>query len=231
MNFLQLVQRLRQEAGAAGLGPSSTTGQIGNLKRLTDWINMAWMDIQSAHTDWDWMRQSITFDTVLGQATYALGIGPGMCGVSVATFGMWARDTFRNFVTAVGMNSEVFMDYIHYDNWRNAYMYGALRQTTTRPLQISIAPDKSICLGPPPIAGYTILGDYYTAPYELIDDAEIPLLPVTFHMAIVYRALMFYGAFEAAPEVYDSAEREFTKLMRRMTATRIPEILWDGALA
>ena len=42
---------------------------------------------------------------------------------------------------------------------------------------------------------------------------------------------MSYGAYESAPEVYQRGDLEFGKLMRRMTADRIPETTWAGALA
>ena len=176
------------------------------------------------------MRSSASFTTVAAQSSYPLGTGTGTVGVSVATFGMWDRDTFRNYVTSVGTNSEVFMDFIHYDTWRDSYMYGAMRNTTTRPLQMSISPAKAIVLGPPPTAGYTITGDYFTAPLEMTLDADTPSLPAQYHMAIVYRAMMSYGGYESAPEVYQRGETEFSKLMRRMTADRLPETTWGGAL-
>jgi hypothetical protein len=49
-------------------------------------------------------------------------------------------------------------------------------------------------------------------------------------MAIVYRAMMFYGGYEAASEVYQRGEQEFVKLMRRMTADRLPEVSFAGTL-
>lgn len=231
MDFLGLCQRTRQECGISGSGPTTVVGQSGNLQRLIDWVNTAWMDIQTTHQDWNWLRTTMTFTTVSGQATYALGTGAGTCGVSVATFGMWNRDTFRNYPTAVGNRGEVFMDFIHFQTWRDTYQYGALRYTTTRPVQMSISPEKSICLGPTPNGDYTISGDYYLAPSLMSADADVPALPAQYHMAIVYRAMMSYGAYESAPEVYQRGELEFGKLMRRMTADRLPETTWAGALA
>ena len=113
MTFLELCQRMRQECGISGTGPSTVVSQTGNLKRIVDWVNTAWIDIQTTHQDWDWMRASASFPTVASQAMYELGTGTGTVGVSVATFGRWDRDTFRNYVTSVGTNSEVFMDFIH----------------------------------------------------------------------------------------------------------------------
>jgi hypothetical protein len=217
MNYLELCQRMRQECGISGTGPSTVVNQTGNLKRIVDWVNTAWIDIQTAHQDWDWMRTSASFPTVASQATYALGTGTGTVGVSVATFGKWDRDTFRNYDTSVGTDSEVFMGFVHYDTWRDVYFYGALRTTTTRPIDMSITPAKAIALGPPPLVGYTITGDYFTAPLDMTADADIPALPAQFQMAIIYRAMMSYGAYEAAPEVYQRGELEFGKLMRRMT--------------
>ena len=230
MNYLQLCQRMRQECGISGTGPSTVVSQTGNLKRIVDWVNTAWIDIQTSHQDWDWMRASASFPTVSGQAIYELGTGTGTVGIAAANFGKWDRDTFRNYDTSVGTNSEVFMGFIQYDTWRDSYFYGAQRLTTTRPIDMSITPSKGIALGPPPTAGYTITGDYFYAPLDMTADADVPALPAQFQIAIVYRAMMSYGAYEAAPEVYQRGELEFGKLMRRMTADRIPETIWGGAL-
>jgi hypothetical protein len=231
MDYLALCKRLRLECGISGTGPSTVVSQTGEMERLTTWINAAWQDIQTAHKDWGWMRQSASFTTVAGQASYALGSGAGTVGVSVATFGMWARDTARNYYTSTGTNSELFMDYIPYESWRNIYQFGANRAAYSRPIQFTIAPDKSIGLGPVPIVGYTITLDYFTAPVDLAADADIPALPTEFHMAIVYKAMMMYGAYESAPEVYQRGELEFAKLMARLDADRLPEVTFAGALA
>ena len=195
-------------------------------KRFADWIQDAWNDIQSAHQDWEWMRQSTSFVTVDGQATYT----PLQCGVATSAFGKWARDTFRNYITASGVITEATMSYLGYEDWRQLYELGANRNTRNRPVQISITPAKSIALAPYPSAGYTITGDYYTAPVVLALDADIPLMPTQFHMAIVWKACMSYGAFEAAPEVYQRGEMEFKKLMRRLERDRMPEITLGAPL-
>jgi len=228
-----MTQRLWLESGASGTspGPSTIVGATGESARLATWINAAWQDIQTAHTDWGWMRTAASFITVQAQATYALGTAAGTVGVSVATFGEWARNTGRSYLTSVGTNSEVFLDYIPYESWRSSYQFGAIRNQYSRPLQFSIAPDKSICLGPVPISGYTVTLDYFTAPVDLTADADTPTLPAQFHMAIVYRALMMYGAFESAAEVYDRGELEFGKIMRRLADQRLPEVGFIGSLA
>ncbi len=310
MTFLQLVQRLRQEAGASGTGPVTVVNQDGELARMVNWINDAWLDIQSQHKDWGWMRTTCTFPTVTSKGTYSAA------DAGISDFGMWVRDSFRNYanpaitftiaspcvaglvghglsvgdtaafatsgvlptgITAgttyyvvsvpttdtftfsataggspvntsgtqsgahsmtsnnttifAGLKSEVFMDYDDYDTWRDSYLYGALRLVETRPMRMSIAPNKSLCLGPIPVAGYTILGDYFRVPSYMAADADIPGLPSQYHMAIVYKALISYGEYEESPAVVQRGTRNFTSFMRRLTNDRLPEVELCGALA
>lgn len=232
MNYLALTQRLWLEAGASGTspGPSTVIEQTGEYNRLVTWVNAAWQDIQTAHTDWDWMRSSASFATVAGSTIYTLGSGAGTVGVTAATFGAWARHTGRVYLTSAGVVDEQLLDYIPYEVWRDSYLIGSLRSTNERPTVVAISPAKGLAL-PPTLAGYTVTMDYFTAPVDLALDADIPAMPAQFHMAIVWRALMMYGAYEAASEVYDRGELEFGKLMRRMTADRLPEMVLAGALA
>lgn len=304
MDLLQLVNRVILECGISSPALTATTGLTGELGRVLAWTQSAWMDIQSEHQDWQWMRRSASFATVAGKATYNYGgsylaitsitqaggtatvtttathslttgdavtitganqsgynltaatvtvtgastftyaVDSGTASPATGTitytdatnilltdFGMWAKDTFRNYQTSVGLLSEIFMDSIDYETWRNSYQYGALRYTQTRPMQIAVSPAKAICLGPTAAAGYTVTGDYYSVPAELSSDTSSPTMPDQYHMAIVYRAMMSYGAFEAAPEVYQRGELEYNKMMRRIALDRLPTLTFSGALA
>jgi hypothetical protein len=234
LNFLQLVQRTVVEGGASGSGvsPSTTAAQSGEYGRFVNWVNSAWLDVQAMHQDWDWLRTSASFPTVTGQANYTMAQISNISGVlGLVDFGMWSQDTFRNYVTAQGVTSEVFMDPISYDDWRNSYFYGALRLTQSRPLQIAVAPDKSICLGPVPLVGYTVAADYFKAPSVLVNDGDIPALPAQFHMAIVYRAMQFYGKYEKDDGVIAINTMEFNKIMRQLAADRLPQMTFGATLA
>lgn len=223
-----MVKRTARECGIT-TSPSTVVNPSGlEAQNLIGWVTDAWNDIQTAHQDWQWMRQSASFQTVDGQPIYT----PLECGIADGTFGMWARDTFRCYTTAVGTNDEIEIDYTPYEDWRTAYQLGALRLTRTRPIEMTITPQKYIGLGPYPNGNYTITGDYYTAPTVMALDADVPTgLPTQFHMAIVWKACMSYGAYEAAPEVYQRGELEFGKLMRRITVDRLSELTFAGALA
>lgn len=226
MNFLKLCQRAASECGIPGDGPEAVTGQTGEAQRIVNWVNDAWLDLQSLSEQWLFMRTTATFATVAGQPTYT----PAECGVT--NFGNWCRDTFRNYDTAAGIASEIFLPYLEYEAWRNTYQYGGMRLTQTRPVQMSIAPDKSICLGPYPSAGYTVYGDYFTIPAYMVEATDEPgNLPVRFHMIIVYDAMMRYGAFESAPEVYQRGQNKYKEMMGRLEINQLPDVYPGGALA
>lgn len=219
MNFLELTKRLCRECGVNTANLTTVVSQSGEALRMVDWLNAAWMDIQGKHHDWGWLRASTSFATVAGQATYT----PAQAGVT--NFGSWVRDSFKNYPTATGTDAEVEMGYIGYDAWRHKYQLGSARTATSQPYEFTITPAKAIGLGPVPAAGYTVTADYFASPTEMSLDADIPSLPTHYHLAIVYRAMMMYGAFEAAAEVYQRGEMEYTRLMRRMENDRLPEIM------
>jgi len=188
MNFLSLAQKVVEKGGIAGTGPTTVIDQTGELKRVVGWVNEAWNDIQLARPDWRWMRGSVSFSTVANQSTYT----PVQCGVT--DLECWLVDTrqntFRSYVTSAGVGSENFLTYQPYDVWRDTFQSGAIRDTRSRPMVITVTPNQSLALGETPdSADYTIVGDYQKMPSELALDADIPGLPTPFHMLIVYRAL------------------------------------------
>jgi hypothetical protein len=257
VNFLQLCQRACVECGVASSVAIQTAlptvvGASGSVGRVVNWVNDSFTDIQMDHDDWDWMRSSnilgagVSFQTVAGQASYPLGLnvsdfggdfggdfaGAGAVGVAVDQFGKWDRETFRCFTTQVGFLDEMWLDDIPFDAWRNYYMYGAQRRVKTRPVVIAVGPDQSLNLGPPPNGNYTITGDYFVAPSEMVADTDIPLgLPTRFHMLIVYRAMMKYAGYESAPEVYQRGSEENAGMYAQLQAVRAPSIQFGGALA
>lgn len=237
MTFLQLVQRLVAECASAQ-SISSIVSQTGEALRFVNWASQAWTEIQAMHDDWEFLRSSsllgsgVSFATVSGTSSYPLGSGAGTVGVTAANFGKWIPDSFRNYATTVGTSSEVFMDPIDFDVWRDAYMYGAMRNVRTRPMAVAIGPDKSLCLGPVPNALYTVTGDYYAAPSTMSVDADTPTgLPSRFHMLIVYKAMQYYAAYEAAPEVQARGNDGWSSLITELEAAYGPKIRMAGARA
>lgn len=200
----------------------------------------------------------VQFNTVAGRATYPLGVGLGTCGITSAQLGAWDRETFRCYVSDYlpllneygqpllnengapllgatgtgGTSTETFLDEIPFDVWRDAYMYGAMRQVQTRPVAVAFGPDESICLGPPSNGLYTITGDYFIAPSVMVNDTDVPaLLPAKYHDIIIWRGMMMYAGYESAPEVYQRGAQEYAQDIAELEALKIPRISFAGALA
>jgi hypothetical protein len=219
----------------------TTIGQSGSLGRLINWVDDAWSNLQTEREDWEFMRSSnldsaesppgISFATVAAQSVYPLGSGAGTVGVTAANFGKWARETFRCQVTATGINTEVPLDWVPYDIWRDVYMLGAMRNVQTRPVVIAIGPNKELCLGPPPDGTYTVTGDYYIAPTAMAQDTDVPTgLPARFHMLLVYDAMDMYASYESAPEVAAWAAKGRAKLLPVFQSVYLPPLFFAGAL-
>lgn len=225
MNFLQLVNRLRLESGASNAELSTVSGVSDEAKRLANWINQAWTEIQTAEVDWHWMRDTFSFQTINQKPTYT----PAEAGIT--SFASWKIDSIRCWVTASGYGSEQYLQPMEYGLYRDRYQYGAYRLTYTRPLECAVTPDKQLALGPTPTAGYTINGEYFKAPTVLDQDGDTPEMPERFHMVIVYLAMRFYGLYEAAPEVLTRANDGFVREMARLRLDQRMGIEQTGALA
>lgn len=235
MNFLQLAQRTARETRLTNWTNLLTVvRQGGQFRDVVDAVVEAWRDIQTRYDDWNWMRLSASFTTVAGSDEYTLGTGAGTVGVLTADFGRWLPDTFRNYVTAVGTNSEIPMDWLPWDAWRDTYRFGAMRNTRTRPVCIAVTPTHGIALGPNVDTGYTVTGDYYRSPVTLALDADIPAAPEKFHMAIVWRALELLNEGGATNEEQARAakgRKEFGRMFRQMSADRQPQMVIGEPLA
>lgn len=237
MNLLQLTQRTMQECGVSGT-ITTTAALPANQQRILTWVQQGWTELQTKHDDWGWLRSSAlvgagaSFTTVAGTPYYSLGTGAGTVGIPSTSFARWDEDSFRCYLTSVGFTNETRLDPVSYDDWREGYMYGAQRSVQTRPVAVAIGPNRQVCLGPPPNALYTITGDFFMAPSQMAADTDTPTgLPDRFHMAIVYKAMMYYAGFESAPEVYDRGSAGWDSLTSEMEAQWLPPMSFAGALA
>lgn len=228
MDYLALVNRARMECAVSGASTplASVSALTGESARMAAWINSAYVDVQTSKEDWEWMRDTVQFNTVTQQQIYT----PTQAGIG-ATFANWKRDSFR--ASSVGQNyaDEQLMNFMEYSTFRNLYQYGNMRTTYARPVVVTIAPGKSLGFGSIPDQPYVVTGEYYTRPVEMVVATDEPAFPSRFHMMLVYRAMMSYGGFEAAPEVYARGELEFKRLMNRLEIDQLPTLVSGPPLA
>lgn len=214
MNFLQLCQRVRQEAGISGNGPTTTVGQSGEMKRVVDWTQTAWLDVQNANPDWLWMQGNFSFTCTVAQAAYT----PVQAGLS--DFASWNTDDV--WVYSGTTANEYPMTFVPYADFKSVYMMGAI--PTGRPAFFTVMPDKSLRFYPTPDAAYTIYGDYQKTASDLASDAAEPGCPARFHMIVAYGALKKYARYEAAPEVFEDASIEYKRFLSNLAQDQLPEI-------
>jgi len=228
MNFLQLSQRLRQEAGLSGSGPTTVVGQTGMSGQVVDWINTAYIDILSQHTNWLFMQDDFSFDTVASQREYSI------TETGVTDLEKWKiddYDSFRIYLTSAGVVNEQMLFFLPWSDYRQMYLFGATRTAEGLPGYFSIHPDKSLDFYLVPNAIYTITGEYFKVPAEMTLDASEPIIPSQFHMLIVWRALMFYAGFDAANEKYAAGKSEYNKLLMRLEMDQLPIMTFGAPLA
>jgi hypothetical protein len=165
--------------------------------------------------------------TVVDQMTYT----PLQTGITSGELTKWLPHTFRVYHTTTGTSSEIPMDYYEYDDWRDLYQIGALRTSHIQPVAFAEVPDSMAIAIPNPLAGYTITGDYVMAPVGLEDDADEPVIPKKYRMAIVWKALIDYGTDESSPEVFAKGSTKYDSLIKKMESLRLPTISMAGPIA
>lgn len=226
MNYLQLCQRMRQESGGiSGSGPTAVTNQVGEYKSVVDWVQSAYEDIQNLHPDWDFLRTDLSFQTIANASTYV------KTAIGADEQGEWIPDSFRSYLTSGGVSGEGFMQWMSWDSFRNTYLIGSMRSTTGFPQIMAKKPDTSLIFWPIPNAAYTINGEYFKRPQFMTANTDIPIIPVKFHMIIVWRALMYYAGQNNAPEIFAVAQKEYRRLLNLLQASQLPQMSWAGALA
>jgi hypothetical protein len=224
MNFLELAQNLRSEAGLSGSGPASVVSQTGINLKCVDWINDAWYEIQSLVPTWHWMWRDDGLVTLIGnQRAYDL-VGLGF------DVGYPVRDSFKRRINGA-QSTDLWMDWDEYQDFRQKFLVGAVR--TSAPCAVTIDPAGNMQLDPIPDSynAYEVRFEYYAKPSFMAANTDVPSLPLRFHKMIVYRALMKYAAHDGAPEVLADAKANYEMWERRMQAdqTMIPVI--GGTLA
>lgn len=224
MSFLDMVRRLHKESGTGGARPATTVSQSGDIGNLVDWISTAWMDIQNERSDWFFMRQPISFNTVASQSSYTAA------QAGITSFGNYKRDSFRQYLVAGGVASEMDLPYLSYDRFRDAHLFGAERTRTQVPDHFTIDPQKNFLIGPIPDGVYNINGEGFALPTEFALDTDRPTMPSQYHMIVVWRALLFYAHKEAAPESLTFGQAQYERLMRQLLRDQLPEVTLGGAL-
>lgn len=220
MNYLQLVQRLKRESARSG-GPPAGIGVLsGDDINLGNWIADAWREVQRKRMDWAWMRKTIAGPLSLGVLAY-----PATTIDALATnLASWQDPSDDYTVRAYAVAGKpINLTWLPYERFQALFLVET--RPNGSPLYWSVAPNKSLLIGPAPdTAGYTVSADYRAKPTELVADADTPDMPEQFHMLLVWRGLLEVAGFDAAPEVEARARRNMRVAWSDLLDDQAPRI-------
>jgi hypothetical protein len=222
MNFLQICQRTRSEAGIPGSGPTSVLLQTGQLLRVVQWVQEAYEEIQNLHPTWQFLQKSFNFSTVIGVAMYT------PTGVSINDLGEWKENDFRIYSS---VSDESYLIYEPWETFRPNYNFGSLRSQSGRPTVITSKPDDSLLVYSIPDQVYTIDGQYYRSAHVMSNNIDEPLFSERYQMTIVWKALMLYTGALGASDVYAHAQFEYKKAANKMRNKYLPKMTFGRPLA
>lgn len=219
MNLLSATQRLFIELGRSGTGPTSIVGASNANLRLFYAIADAWREIQTDPVGWAWMRK--VFDVTLASGTGSYG---GVA-LGLADFGRWREvdDWYGPKVYDPTANPQQKWDigFVHRDRFMRQYMDNP--PADAPPQYWTIGLDNEIILSPAPDAAYKLSGEYFTAPTELAADADVPGMPVQFHMVVVWKAMIQIAQFDAAPENVSRAADKYDEIYASLMLDQGPK--------
>lgn len=232
MTFLEMCQKVAEESGTVATlpNPLTVTGQTGRLARIVGWTNSAYGLIQSAHSDWLWMRGTFEGSLLAGVREYD---GTALNATRFARFARMGRGTSVATVydPSVGVSDEGQMVFRPYDEFYQAFLFGEHNTRREKPTHITLTPQGDIAVWPLPDKTYTIRGMYHKGLQTLAADDDVPEMPPEYHMAIVYRALVLLGTYDEGAPQLPIWNGEFTALWRGLSARYLPQIEAGGALA
>lgn len=221
MNFLEICKRVRQETGVSGDGPSNVSGQVGMYAKLVDWVKSAHEDIQNKQQQWRFDWASISTPLTQGVETY---LPSDVWSIDEKS---WDFSSMYVYRTADGPASRTWLDRVDY----NTYRQTRIPSVQGRPIYVAWTPDRKLAFYPIPFDDLVFVGDYYRKPQVMSANTDIPRIPDEYHMAIVWKAVMYWSSSEENPALYQTAQVNYNSLMSKMETTEIEGPLQAGTLA
>ena len=201
--YIELVQDLHREVGAAGNAPATVVGQTGENQRLVRWIREADYYIQTLWHNWKFLTD-MTFSMATVADTQDMA--------KPVTLNMWDEETFR-----------IDGDLIPVVEYRDVKGEDFDLVSRQQPARIIILPDNNLRFDPIPDQAYTITADHFVKPTKLAVDADISVIPEEFHESVIVgRAMVLYGNFENAAEIKDQGLELYSEFLGRLESLQLP---------
>lgn len=218
MDFLEIVNKVRIEAGASGRTIETVQGTLpAEIQRLKNWTIDAWNDIQMMHPHWNFHYIESTHDcevglAILNQTEYAAG--------DVAE---WMVNSFRIALPGETRRESQPLLYLNYYDWRDNA--GLLVEESRKPDSFTVHPrTEAVHLSSTPDLAYLLWYDYRRTPQSLEANTDVPIIPARYHDLIVAWAVKKYGWHEAASEKLQSANEVINRLLPALELDQLDEV-------
>jgi hypothetical protein len=212
--FLELCRSVRLLSGMQGTGPADVSTVIGVEAQIVRYVRDAYIDIQNLRDSFPFLEDSKSFITSISVDTYT---APTIFITAVPDLKKYQDNSF--FVTVDGIKYPLIkMD-------RNEMELRYLNDTSVGPPShyCIIEKDNSIQIKPIPDKNYSISFRYWKNPEILSTENQVPILPLSFHQLIVYKALEKLSIYLSAPEVYREYALETTKMLGQLMRHNLPK--------
>lgn len=233
MTYLELCQEVARESGTVPtIGqPATITGQTGRLLRVTYWVRDAWSDIQKQRPDWQWMLDEWSGALTSSTQRYTAA------SFSIDRFSEWVfRDrqgmpAMSAWLTSEGQTGEYDLEPLPWLEFRRRHMRGDAATKTGRPQVVSVDDARQLVFYPTPDAAYTVTGLYRKSPQTLAAESDTPECPAQFHAAIKWRALLYLGIYDEAPNQMGFWDQQLRRTLGELVDHQVPTIGKSKALA
>lgn len=212
MTFLEICKKVRQKVGVSGTGPSTVIEQQGALLRIVDCVIEAWREIQESNNkNWLFMLKDGVMPLTDGEQHYTLA----EVVAEIATYG-------EAVIGSLKYGDGARLTYKSWEQWDAENI--DLGTETGRPNLWTKDGEGGLHFYRIPDDDYSVRLRYKRATQVLAVDADVPVCPPEFHMAIVFRAALIYAELDEAPELINILTPEYRTWISKLESNQLPKI-------
>lgn len=221
--YLELVKKLASKSGSMDEDAIATVvGLTGRSRKIANWINEAYTNIQNWRRDWGWLTQDFTYDLLPGTNVYT------PASFSLTRFATWSGDKdwympLTLFDPLLGDSDEHEIAQVGYQYWKTKWDRGD-QTDWDRPIEWALTPKNEIVFGPTPDQTYTVRGTYVKGPQTLAANGDIPEMPERFHQLIVWEGLRLMMLDDGAYQEASFPTVEMATLRHELDIDQLPEV-------
>lgn len=232
MTYLEICKFVHLMLGIGdalpGTAPTTVTGQTGLLYEITQWVNLAYSDVQQEQANWNFMNQTGTFSTSTRITTFTT-LQSTFPTLDILTPFFDPNGT--RYITCHPALSSTPVNKVFYEDYSTWRGYRDRDPIPTGlPAYYTIAPNKSFQLWPTPDQTYTFNVNYRSTVDVLTGDSSVPIIPPRYHDAIGWRAIYYWALQRENPNKLQLASRQYEGIMNQLRQDQLPEWFFKQTL-